>query len=167
MWHPPQALKAQAPEPLPRFDESTSRVCGPAAVEPSAGAGASPAILTRGAPASNGCDRHGGAAIPAAAGATGDYGALPVLVAVAASPLDSTWREQQRYQPFTASAASLGPKTVSTSAAGAAAGPGGNPTRPSLAGRACYFLLGAGMLAAWNALITATDYFGAVYPVRG
>ncbi|GLC33587.1 hypothetical protein PLESTM_000088800 [Pleodorina starrii] len=37
------------------------------------------------------------------------------------------------------------------------------PAAP-LAGRACYFLLGAGLLAAWNALITATDYFGAVYP---
>ncbi|KAG2494103.1 hypothetical protein HYH03_007742 [Edaphochlamys debaryana] len=30
--------------------------------------------------------------------------------------------------------------------------------------RAVYFLLGAGLLAAWNALITATDYFSAVYP---
>ncbi|GLI59808.1 hypothetical protein VaNZ11_001774 [Volvox africanus] len=37
-------------------------------------------------------------------------------------------------------------------------------SRISFWGRACYFFLGAGMLAAWNALITATDYFGAVYP---
>ncbi|EFJ45212.1 hypothetical protein VOLCADRAFT_94371 [Volvox carteri f. nagariensis] len=35
---------------------------------------------------------------------------------------------------------------------------------PDWGGRACYFLLGAGLLAAWNSLITATDYFGAVYP---
>ena len=31
----------------------------------------------------------------------------------------------------------------------------------------CYFLLGAGVLAPWNALLMAADYWAAVYPVRG
>lgn len=30
---------------------------------------------------------------------------------------------------------------------------------------ASYFLLGAGVLAAWNAFITAADYYNAIYPV--
>lgn len=31
---------------------------------------------------------------------------------------------------------------------------------------ACYFLLGSGILAPWNALITAADYYETIYPVR-
>jgi equilibrative nucleoside transporter 1/2/3 len=31
---------------------------------------------------------------------------------------------------------------------------------------ACYFLLGCGFLAPWNAFITAVDYFAAVFPGR-
>jgi hypothetical protein len=30
---------------------------------------------------------------------------------------------------------------------------------------ACYFLLGSGILAPWNALITAADFYETVYPV--
>lgn len=30
---------------------------------------------------------------------------------------------------------------------------------------ACYFLLGSGILAPWNALITAADYYESIYPV--
>jgi hypothetical protein len=30
---------------------------------------------------------------------------------------------------------------------------------------ACYFLLGSGILAPWNALITAADYYETIYPV--
>lgn len=31
---------------------------------------------------------------------------------------------------------------------------------------ACYFLLGSGVLAPWNAFITAADYYELVYPGR-
>jgi equilibrative nucleoside transporter 1/2/3 len=31
---------------------------------------------------------------------------------------------------------------------------------------AAYFLLGAGILAPWNALLTAIDYFALLFPVR-
>jgi hypothetical protein len=31
---------------------------------------------------------------------------------------------------------------------------------------ACYFLLGSGILAPWNALITGADYFEEIFPVR-
>lgn len=31
---------------------------------------------------------------------------------------------------------------------------------------ASYFLLGSGILAPWNALITAADYYETLYPVR-
>jgi hypothetical protein len=41
----------------------------------------------------------------------------------------------------------------------------GNCVVQSDLGIFCYFLLGAGLLAPWNALITAADYFQAVYPV--
>jgi hypothetical protein len=33
--------------------------------------------------------------------------------------------------------------------------------------KAAYFLLGSGILAPWNALITAADYYETVYPVSG
>lgn len=40
---------------------------------------------------------------------------------------------------------------------------GGNPP-DALVAHACFFLLGSGLLAPWNALLTATDYYAAVFP---
>ncbi|KAI8465416.1 MAG: hypothetical protein J3K34DRAFT_473490 [Monoraphidium minutum] len=40
------------------------------------------------------------------------------------------------------------------------------PTKGARAAYACYFLLGAGVLAPWNALLMAADYWAAVFPGR-
>lgn len=68
------------------------------------------------------------------------------------------------HSPYAAAdpaAAAAAPTSDATAAASVSSRP------PSRALLAVYFLLGAGVLSAWNALITATDYFGLVYPVRG
>jgi hypothetical protein len=53
---------------------------------------------------------------------------------------------------------------------GAGSVAGTSPSRSRVHGAraayACYFLLGSGVLAPWNAFITAADYYAAVFPGR-